>query len=539
MKFLLSLLLIFSVFFVTPSSAKANAASESLVIYQVQTAGAVSGTATEELIFLYNLSTIPVNVSDWCIVYSSVNDNVGFEACVDRPDELTDIWLESGGILSFATPAFIQANSEFQEDFTMPGGMSSSGGHIRIIDEVDNEIDKIGWGGAIAPEGVAALPHDTGEVLSRDLTKEVIDSDDNFVDFSSMVIVSEISSGLYEEERIIDLCSNIDGVQAELPTGYLQDEVDACFEDVCINIEGLQISLPEGYEFTAELECSTVPLEDSVIFITELLPNAPSVDTGQEFIELFNPNTTSVNLLGYTLELGPSFTKRHIFEEIEILPSQYKVFSDTETGIVLPNSNGAALRLISPFGNVVSESSVYSNAQDDESWSLVEDQWIWTNQITPEAANRPFLIESVNEVAGVTSVLAPCPVGKFRNPETNRCKNIATTTSQLQPCGADEFRNPETNRCKKIDSGTAALGPCPEGQERNPDTNRCRTVATLTSGTINPSQTVTDIPVEEVDGSINWAIIIPVLIATVLYIVYEWRVEIRQKIKAFRLQISS
>src|SRR5690606_33475446 len=101
-------------------------------------------------------------------------------------------------------------------------------------------------------------------------------------------------------------------------------------------------------------------------------------------------------------------------------------FSDSETRITLPNSNGIALRLIAPAGNTVSETAVYENSGDDVSWALVDDVWIFTNQITLGAANKPYLQSAVDEVESVTTIYAPCPAGKYRNPETNRCRSIET-----------------------------------------------------------------------------------------------------------------
>jgi hypothetical protein len=73
--------------------------------------------------------------------------------------------------------------------------------------------------------------------------------------------------------------------------------------------------------------------------------------------------------------------------------------------------------------------------------------------------------------------LEPCPVGKYRNPETNRCKNLQLSTAVLASCAVGQVRNPETNRCRSIATLAASLIPCRADQERNPETNRCRNIA--------------------------------------------------------------
>jgi hypothetical protein len=532
---------------------KASAISENLVIYQVQTGGALSGTTSQEVVVLYNSSQLPVNVTGWCIDYSAAASGIVWTklACVTSPTVSTQLWVEPSGVFTFATTEFMGANVGFVSDFVFSSGLAGTGGHIRLLDSSKIEIDRVGWGNAVAPEGTSALIQIAGKVLSRDSSKEILDSDVNLVDFSSQSIINPIISGLYEVEAAVDECPNIKGQQEFLPAGYLKDSTGDCYLDFCPNIEGLQLEAPVGYEKNSGSEnCSEIALENSVLIITELLPNAPSTDTGNEFIEIYNPNNKSVELAGYSLQVGPNYTKQFTLTSGTIKANDYVVFSDTDSGIVLPNTTGISLRIVAPAGNVVFESSIYSNAGDSVSWALVEDQWIYTNRPTPGATNLPFLEAALNEEMGVTTLLAPCPEGKFRNPDTNRCKTFETAVSALQPCDEDEYRNPQTNRCNKVLLTTSGLtpckpgqernpetnrcrtitsasilAPCPEGQERNPETNRCRKVSVL-GATSDDLPTVTDIAVESSAGSINWTAIVIALFGTFGYMIYEWRSEI-------------
>lgn len=536
MKFVIGVAYLFVCTFLSVfelGSKPAHAISENVVIYQVQTGGAGTGTATQEIIILYNPGT-DINISNWCIGYSSASDNAGFKPCITPPAQ-TELWLASGNMLSMATQEFVDANPGFTPDFLISGGMAATGGHLRIFDALNNEVDKVGWGGAVSPEGLAVSAHSSGLVLSRNLTNLQPDTDVNAVDFSSQLIVSPIVSGLFEVEVDVDICSNLEGVQADIPSGYVVTEDGECFEDVCPNIDELQQSVPDGYQINEEGACQQIVLESRVLFITEILPNPPSYDTDLEFIEVYNPNGEAIELNGYRIEVGPSFTKSFTFSDGVIQADSYMLIYDSVSGITLPNSSGVSLRIIAPTGNMVSESNVYSNADDDVSWALLDDQWIYTNQITPGAANKPYLESSVNEVEGTTTVYAPCPVGKYRNPETNRCRNIETAVSQLVPCDEDEYRNPETNRCRKASSATS-LGPCPEGQERNPETNRCRQVSVLAGSDETELTTVTDVAVESTEGAVNWTVIVLTLLGTLGYMFYEWRSELSQYFYKFGLR---
>jgi hypothetical protein len=534
MQFVFSLVLIFAIF---PTSQASALPSENIVILQLQAFGDGSraDSSYEEFILLYNSSNEDVNVTDWCIEYaSSTGATITELACIKAPNIATELYLEAGGYVSFATSEFVLGNPGFVSDFTFIRKLSNSSGHVWLLDSSNNEVDRIGWGGAIYPEGFAVSVHNDGEVLSRDLLALEIDTNVNSVDFSSQFILNPVISGLYEQNVLVDLCTNIEGLQFEIPSGYLQDGPKNCYKDFCPNLDGLQIGAPSGYfKLEGEEDCELVPLEDSVLFVTELLANAPSYDTGQEFIELYNPNSKAIELKGYRLQLGLSFSKEYVFVSGVIKPGEYLFFSDIVTGIVLPNSSSASVRLVAPAGNTVSETAVYSNSNDNVSWALVSDVWIYTNQITPGSANKPYLEPVVEDVEGVTSVLAPCPAGKYRNPETNRCKSFENAVAQLVPCGEDEYRNPETNRCNKIIS-SSSLEPCPEGQERNPETNRCRKVSIL--GSTTELSTVTDLVVESSEGQLNWPIILASVGGTIFYMLYEWRNELRQRFSHVRAQ---
>jgi hypothetical protein len=141
----------------------------------------------------------------------------------------------------------------------------------------------------------------------------------------------------------------------------------------------------------------------------------------------------------------------------------------------------------------------------------------------------------------------PCPEGKYRNPLTNRCRNIEADASVLSSCADDEYRSPDTNRCRKTVLAAATITPCQEGYERNPDTNRCRKIAnestapkpcdpgqernpdtgrcrkiTATSNAAN----VIDQPKKQGLFNTNSLILGIVGVAAVSYGVYEWRSEI-------------
>ena len=155
----------------------------------------------------------------------------------------------------------------------------------------------------------------------------------------------------------------------------------------------------------------------------------------------------------------------------------------------------------------------------------------------------------------VSSTLAPCPEGKYRNPETNRCKKIEEEPEQ-KTCAEGYYLNPSTNRCNKIKETTEPeqkicsngyylnpatnrcnklptekeLEPCKEGYERNPETNRCRKIKENTGA---------DYPLIPTTGGVEqknfvaiWGLIgIGALGAA--YIIFQFRRDISHALKKF------
>lgn len=117
-----------------------------------------------------------------------------------------------------------------------------------------------------------------------------------------------------------------------------------------------------------------------------------------------------------------------------------------------------------------------SEAYLDKSWALDETDGVWKWAIpSPLSANQ--FPQVLAKAIDVTTDLGECPAGKYRNPETNRCRSIEEAVSALAVCEEGKERNPLTNRCRSIVvTASTSLTPCEDGEERNPATNRCRSV---------------------------------------------------------------
>lgn len=365
-------------------------------------------------------------------------------------------------------------------------GLSDSGGHVRIRDQDDLTVDLLGWGTAVQPEGTVAQAPAPGRWLERRVSTDdkLVDTDDNSADFSLNVLDAQ-----------------------EQPEG---------------------ISLCDG------------------LVLSEILPNPIGTDTGHEFIELHNPTGSAVLLGGCSLALAD---KTYDFDPtMSIQPGEYKAFYDNQTGLTLPNAAGGEVALISSTTESVVQYPAEMN--DGEAWAWAGAAWQSTATPTPNQTNV-FTLSAEGGSGGdeeiSVSSLSPCPLGKYRNPETNRCKSIEadegltpclpgqtrnpetnrcrsvlTASTSLTPCKEGQERNPETNRCRSVQGATSALAPCKEGEERNPETNRCRKITAATADVAKA-----DTPANNGPSKANYAIIALIATSALGYGVYEYRQDIR------------
>ncbi len=260
--------------------------------------------------------------------------------------------------------------------------------------------------------------------------------------------------------------------------------------------------------------------------ITEILPNPEGADTGNEFIELYNPGGEAfMNLGGYLFYVG---NKAYAFPEDTPLlaPGEYRAFYNSEIRFTLPNTNGSVQ--LAYKGVLVGSPIVYAVPASGAAWAYGSGGWAYTKAPTPGDINEfPVL----NESAIVGSTLTPCLVHQERNPATNRCRNKEGAMVAPTPCKAGQERNPETGRCRTIPSAKSpAL--CKEGQERNPATNRCKTIAVMTKA----PHGIIKVTSEDVDGPAwyAWAAMGGVVLAVMGYGIWEWRSEVARGIAWLR-----
>lgn len=485
LSLLLALLLLpFSQFLLMPPAA---AVSPNIVISEVVPDGS---SATQEFVELYNNSTADVSLEGWTIQLRSATGAINRTLTLDNVLRGHDYALLAS--TAYTAPC---AAADFP---CFTANMSAAGGHVLLIDNTGATVDKLGWGTANAAEGTAALvPAFFMASLNRKSASIGVlqDTDSNFDDFVSGVHTAT-GGGVYElPPPVIDVCLNLEGVQETLPVGY---------ELVAGNCQVIVGSEPE-----IAPNCQGVS-------ISEILPNPAGDDGGQEYIELFNETSALVDLTGCILKVGSQ--QQVLSGSIE---PGYKVFY----GLTLPNSAGGQVMFIT---NTYAVSVTYpANMGDDQAYGYIDGEWQDGLTPTPGAANvLPADTPTDNSDSG--EELASCGPGKYRSPETNRCRNASTAALTLVACGPGETRNPETNRCKKTTSSASTLTPCQPGQERSPETNRCRKVAS--AKTTNPLSN----PASTAKKPVSYYVIAVVAALAVAYAIFEYRSQIRNFVVRLR-----
>ena len=555
MRRLYVLVLVTAIMIVCNVTAQSVGASSGVVISQVQTRSLREDRASEELIELYNNSDIDIDITNWSLNYGSSGSIAVTRQLANFVPVLSVFgartFIPARKSVLLVSKAFAEQYSDFGYDFIFSDVLVDIDRWISIVDDDKKSVDTVEWGTSvasfIAEGGQAAVSPTSSQLIQRKLLipGSLQDTDNNLNDFELALPRTLYSYGsIYDVQ---DLCSNLGGIQEDLPEGYVSDESGTCsvpVVDVCLNLPNVQSEIPEGYKFIDNGDCIFDLLS---LKITELLPNKAGTDNGNEFIEIYNPNSIDVDLANYVLYIGAAGTAFYHFPAgSHIGPGQYMVFSNVDIKFTLSNTT-SSVRLKSADNYPIDETSIYVDAKDDMAWALIDNTWQYTNRPTPGSKNllslvivkdKPVATSSLQPCAAnqyrdpktnrcrlivtSSSTLTPCKEGQYRSKETNRCRSIASDISSLMPCAEGQERNPATNRCRSISVslGNSELVPCKEGQERNPETNRCRNIVAMSQAEYAPDQTI-----ESSNNDVFWWTLAGVGFVAISYGVWEWRTE--------------
>lgn len=469
-------------------SASANATSAHVLVSRIQ-AGA-TGAATQEFIVLYNNSNEEVDITGWCLTNKG---SLKF-ACFQPPVLGQTLYIPAHAYATVASESLAktQPDVQFSVVYTplnqTSGSITGTSDTISLLNRSDGVIDRYSWSASVG-SGMHLARIGSGD-------PKVYADTDTVMDWFASPALPIPDDGIEIDEAIIDVCPNVEDVQAILPIGIILNEIGECIQEPILSLE-----------------------------ITEILPNPKGGDAGLEFIEIYNPNDETVLLAGYQLRIGPQLdTVYHFPTDSFIAAKSYTVFSNTDIPFSLLNTS-SRVQLTLKNGVVVSDPPPYESPKENQSWANVAGEWVYLSNPTPGAEN---LVVQEKEEAPTAATVKPCAANQYRSLETNRCRAIAADTKVVTPCDEGSERNPETGRCRKVVAASVPT-PCKEGQERNPETNRCRTVAKMPAADYGVLGAKTD-------GGGNWYVWFAVggiLLLALGYTIWEWHVEIGKFVRKY------
>lgn len=478
---------------VTPTHA--SSALASVLLVHIQAASPTS--AKDEMVSIYNNSPNDIDITNWCVKNKS---NVSF-ACFTPNDVQHAYYLPAYSFATVASESFITTNTLTAEMvskvFTVTnqssGSIVNSGDTISLADARGQQVDSVSWTSAI-PSGKLMIRTKTG---------------------ADPRVYDVLDSGLAWAA----------GTLSQLPSNQLEVR-EVPVPDTPEEPTDPPVDTPDTPEVT-------VPIH---LEITEVFPDAVGSDAGNEFIEVYNPDTSAVSLSDYKLRVGPNLEKTYSFPVgSTVLPLGYSAFTNGQIAFTLVNTSSKVQ--LEYKGSLVGQPVMYTTPPEGESWALLNGIWGYTSLVTPGAVNQasPFTDET-DIPAEVAVTPKPCAANQYRSPETNRCRLLVTaSTSSVQPCKEGQVRNPDTNRCRAIASTSSTQTACKAGQERNPETNRCRNIVKMTSTNYG----VKGVSTEHTSTTwYMWLGIGGVVALIVGYAVWEWRDELRQLGKVLQQKVA-
>lgn len=402
-----------------------------LMIAEVSTE-AIDG-ASKEHIHLFNPRKVAVNVSGWMVQYRSASyqseDTKGWSnrailGC--QSTKVSDCSAPSEVIIKPGDVVKLSSHETGEGVLPLASGMAGAGGVVRLVQPGQEDPivhDKVGYGSAKDFEGVAAAPapkEGRGIIRQADDEGTYTDTDQNDKDF---VLIAVEDPELEPE----------DPDDTEIP-----DPTDE-----------------------APLEPS-VPIVYKDIEISELLPDpqSPQTDSDDEFVELYNPHNETIDLRGYVLVTGASWSSKYTLKDVSIAPYGYVALMSAQTSIALSNA-GTGVKLLDPSGKLVFEVPNYGKAQPGASW--VRDAtgaWVWTSKTSPDTQNiveQPAVVAKATKppVAQKPAAAKSTSAKKASVPKTSVVKGA--TTPAAQPAQATTAKN-ENHMGMWVLGGALVLG---------------------------------------------------------------------------------
>lgn len=368
--------------------------------------------ANQEFVELVNVSTDDIDLSGWTLQYRAATGTTWTEKAV-----LSGILYPKGTIV-VASQAYLADTASFF--WSQAGGvLAATGGNIRLMPA--NSIapeDAVAWGTGVYGEAIAAAKAPKGSSLQRKLMQGVPqDTDDNSIDFETVppsptklnVAPVDSSDPSTDPGTVPDTTESDPNATPENPD-TIPDPAETTTPDGNTDTDpgGESTVEPPAQDPSAEgtgtsgQEQNSTPLPDATpapevpapalllpLVINELMidPASPQTDADDEWVELYNPNSSQFPLDGYRVQTGSTFSHSYTFSGGVVEPYGYVTVYSGASNISLSNSSGAA-RIMSPEGLVDGQIVLYEESEEGNTYAMQQNgEWLWTTTPTPNGEN--------------------------------------------------------------------------------------------------------------------------------------------------------
>jgi hypothetical protein len=394
-----------------------------ILISEIQTAGIHD--ATEEFVELYNPSDETVDVTGWLLQYRAASGT----SVQSWPNSTTKATLSCPATNAPDCRVLIAPQNYLVITHTianiagalsMSGGFSGTGGQIRLLQPGAQPIvhDFVGYGNAMSSELNPAPAPTSGKSSKRVVGSDerLIDTDNNAHDF--VADCGDPTPGFADTSAV----ARVTGCDIAPPPLSVVPPTEPAEQ-------------PGGSEMPTESPDQTDTRTYLPVIITEVFadPESPQQDSTDEFIEIYNPNTTAITLKDYRLQTGSDYRYTYTLGETLLGPHMYLAIPSAVSKLSLANS-GSGVRLIDPYGNTAYEVPNYGDAKPGQSWMQDENGWKWTLTPTPAAAN--ILTTPQPKVTATATIPA-----KKKSTVTTTAKK-ATTPKQVKAPAAKKAAAP-------------------------------------------------------------------------------------------------
>lgn len=446
--------------------------SKRVLITEIQTG---SASASDEFIELYNPDENPINITGWQLRYlnASATGQSTLIAQIASTDG-TPVMLASDQYYVLHTPSVHLPEGVAGQEFSAK--LSNAPKVIALYQQqsLSCELivnDAVAWG---APFGeglpLGASSQDNSPKLLQRLTGQLefySDTTDNSIDFalinaepdplSPMLAVNStigthnIGDSVTQDQELYTI-----PVPSLLPTLPMQNCVPLIVPEAPQFIEPVQTQPTGEYNAIDQLlNVTDIPHVQVVeeiftppaVVISELLPDpiSPKTDAQDEYFELHNTGNVDIDLSLLAIRIGTETYRQYQFPVGTTLAAgSYGAFFSSQMNFALSNTGNTVSLVTIAQPDVLLATVSYPKAEEGNSWSIVDNIWLWTSQQTPAAPNQ----KDVNAVNGIATTTASSELVKKPTviKKTAKTKTAKATVKKSTKTPAASTKAKETTK---------------------------------------------------------------------------------------------